>query len=83
MNHCYTSNFEIHCILIVWGKVFLNFFLDVSLPSQLSLNNLSSLPSTTVYYIYTTTEGEKLISKHSNFLILNKVVRYNSLLMIY
>ncbi len=75
MNHCYTSNFEIHCILIVWGKVFLNFFVDVSLPSQLSLNNLSSLPSTTVYYIYTTTEGEKLISKHSNFLILNKVFK--------
>lgn len=57
-----------HLISVVWGKDFLDFFLRVTLPNQLSKGNLSAFAGTeSTYKIYTDEQDAEVIRTSESF----------------
>ena len=65
-----------HFINVVWGQDYTKFFLDFSLPTQLSQGNLLAFRSIkgSVYTIYTTPEDAKNILKSPVYSLLSKII---------
>nr|HPO08633.1 hypothetical protein [bacterium] len=59
----------VHLIMAVWGQEYVDLFLNVALPSQLSPANLPAIrhSSELLYKIYTTKEDESRIREHPAF----------------
>lgn len=67
---------KIHLIMAVWGEGYLDLFLNLSLPTQLSPGNLpyiGSIPGV-VYKIYTTLQGAAYLEKSPVFQKLLRIV---------
>jgi hypothetical protein len=66
-----------HIIMAVWGQDYLNAFLNVSLPSQLSPGNLPALEKMDgiQYNIFTTEEDGAIIRQHPAFTRLASLVK--------
>lgn len=62
--------------MVVWGEDFINRFLNLSLPTQLSSQNLPSFQykDGSVYLIYTTEEGAEVIKGSRGFQILSTIM---------
>ena len=67
---------KIHLIMAVWGKPYLDLFLELSLPSQLAPGNLPSLKNRlgATYKIYTTVEGEAYLRRQEIFQRLTELI---------
>lgn len=70
--HCYPN--KINIITLVWGKEYLDFFLDYSLKSQLTPRNIPELSISfeLTYRIYTDTMGKSIILSSPTFKELSK-----------
>jgi hypothetical protein len=68
---------KIHIIMAVWGLDYLDMFLNVSLPSQLSPGNLPALEQMDgiQYNIFTTEEDAAIIRRHPAFSRLASMVK--------
>ena len=62
---------EIHIVNLVWGKVFLDLFLKITLPNQLTDKNLIFLSNqinvNVIYKIYTTDKDKKIIEASESY----------------
>lgn len=58
------------CVLVVWGN-YTSVFLETSLPTQLSPENLPCLTNAS-YHIYTSEQDAAIIKHHHNFIYLQK-----------
>ncbi|MCB1107768.1 MAG: hypothetical protein KDK76_06710 [Chlamydiia bacterium] len=58
---------NLQIINVVWGQKYIQTFLELSLPAQLSYGNLRDLKTQAHYIIYTTEEGQKLIEASQIF----------------
>ena len=67
---------QVHLIMAVWGRSYVDLFLDLSLPSQLSAGNLreASQKGNLLYKIYTTKNDIEQITQHPSFKRLSSLV---------
>lgn len=71
-----------HIITVVWGRDFVEFFLQVALSSQLEAGNLPVFAGTdSVYKIYTDEHDAHIIKKSENFQKLAQVLRTEIILI--
>jgi hypothetical protein len=66
-----------HFVTAVWGEEYAKTFVNITLPTILSLGNIPAVPnkSECLYKIYTTEEGRRIIEGSRAFAILNEYVR--------
>ncbi len=71
-----TSNNRIHIIMAVWSRLYLDLFLNISLPSQFSKGNLPAISGIKgiLYKIYTRKIDEAYIREHPCFAKLSSLV---------
>lgn len=67
---------NLHIIVVLWGKPYVDLFLDLSLPSQLAPGNIPALQCLpgVKYKIYTTHADEEVIRAHPSFHRLSQLV---------
>ena len=67
---------QVHLIMAVWGRSYVDLFLDLSLPSQLSARNLpeASQKGNLLYKIFTTRNDVEQITQHPAFKRLSSLV---------
>ena len=70
---------EIHIVNLVWGKGFLDLFLKITLPNQLTDKNLIFLSNqinvNVIYKIYTTDKDKKIIEASESYQKLSKYLK--------
>lgn len=70
------DSLKFHLINVVWGDAYINLFLNLCLPTQLSPGNIPVFRQSkeSVYKIYTTAKDAEAIVKHPVYSVLSKAI---------
>ncbi len=63
-----------HVVTVVWGRAYIELFLDVAVPNQLTPGNLGALPPGSRYRVFTTAEDLELLEASAALKQANDVI---------